>query len=203
MFTFNISELAVTGEAYPIKEVPLKIGVSDNSLHGYSVSSLDYIPKTVKIAGDAKYLEGIDELSIMMNLNINPDSLSNNQLVRTLKISDNLPEGVYFADKEDELKVTLIFEEYATKSIKFTGEDVQLRGLNVKDYTAELKDNLFTIQISGEEKVLNEITLEKIVPFIDVSALEEGDYNLILQFEGLDDVILTSNISARLTIRKV
>lgn len=203
LFTFNISELAVTGEAYPIKEVPLKIGVSDNSLHGYSVSSLDYIPKTVKIAGDAKYLEGIDELSIMMNLNINPDSLSNNQLVRTLKISDNLPEGVYFADKEDELKVTLIFEEYATKSIKFTGEDVQLRGLNVKDYTAELKDNLFTIQISGEEKVLNEITLEKIVPFIDVSALEEGDYNLILQFEGLDDVILTSNISARLTIRKV
>ena len=62
---------------------------------------------------------------------------------------------------------------------------------------------MFTIQISGEEKVLNEITLEKIVPFIDVSALEEGDYNLILQFEGLDDVILTSNISARLTIRKV
>ena len=61
---------------------------------------------------------------------------------------------------------------------------------------------MFTIQISGEEKVLDEITSENVVPFIDVSALEEGEYNLILQFEGLDKVILTSNISARLTIGK-
>lgn len=202
LFEFNIEGLSVWGEAYPIKEIPLIVGVLENSINGYSISSVDYDPKTVKIAGNAQYIASIHELSIQMNLNLNPDSLSNNQLVRTLKITDNLPEGVYFADETDELKVTLTFEEYSTKSITFTKEDIELRGLNDEEYTAELKDNLFTIQISGEDKVLNEITSESVVPFIDVSALEEGEYNLILQFEGLGDVILTSNISARLTIRK-
>lgn len=202
LFTFSIEQLAVSGDAYPIKEIPLTVGVIDSNIYGYSVSSLDYEPKMVKIAGNPQYLASIHDLSIMMDLNINPDSLSNNQLVRTLKITDNLPEGVYFADEEDELKVTLTFEEYSTKSIKFTKEDIELRGLNTENYTAELKDNLFTIQISGEEEVLNEITNETVVPFIDVSTLEEGDYNLILQFEGLDDVILTSNISVRLTVGK-
>lgn len=202
LFKFSIEGLSVWGEAYPIKEIPLVVGVVEKSVNGYSISSLDYVPKTVKIAGNAQYLASIHELSIMMDLNINPDSLSNNQLVKTLKITDNLPEGVYFADETDELKVTLTFEEYSTKSITFKKNDVELRGLDTKQYSAELKDNLFTIQISGEEKVLDEITSENVVPFIDVSALEEGEYNLILQFEGLDKVILTSNISARLTIGK-
>ncbi len=200
LFTFSFDTLSVWGNAYEIKEIPLEVGIPENSISGYSVSDIVFEPKTVKIAGDSQYLTTINKLSIMMNMNLNPNSLSNNQLVRTLKITENLPEGVYFAGLEDELKVILTFEEYQTKNIVFTAESVAIRGLDSDKYSAKLSDNSFSIQISGEDAILNKITNETITPFIDVSYLEEGDYNLILQFEGLDDVILTSNISVRLTI---
>lgn len=201
LFEFSVEVLMVTGQAYDVKEIPLDIAINSDNIDGYSVSSIAFEPQSIKVAGDAQYLSTIDKLSIVMDVNINPDTLSNNEFIKTLKVMENLPEGVYFADKEEEIIVTLTFEEFKTKTISFTKKDVKLYGLD-SSYLAELRDDEFNITISGDSKVLNEITKETIVPFIDISYLEEGEYNLIMQFEGLDDVILTSNISARLKITK-
>ena len=199
LFDFSVEVLMVTGQAYEVKEIPLQVEINSDNIDGYSVSSVTYEPQTVKVAGDGQYLSSIDKLSIVMDVNINPDTLSNNEFVKTLKIMENLPEGVYFADKEEEIVVTLTFEEFKMKTITFNKKDVKLYGLS-PDYVAELRDDEFSIIISGDDEVLSEITKDTIVPFIDISSLEEGEYNLIMQFEGLDDVILSSNISARLKI---
>ena len=147
-------------------------------------------------------MESINKLVINMDLNINSENISNNQYIKTLKISENLPEGVYFADSVDELNVTLNFEEYKTKTISFMKEDVIFKGVN-EEYSVSLQDSAFKVTISGEDSILEKINNATIIPYIDVSGLTEGNYNLIMQFEGLDNVILTSNISVKLKIESI
>ena len=160
---------------------------------------MDFVPTEVKVAGDKKYLESINKLVINTDLNISSESISNNQYIKVLRISEYLPEGVYFADTQDELTVTLNFEEYKTKTISFMRDDVSYKGKK-DNCNVKLMDDDFTITISGEDSILDKITKDTIIPYIDISDLTEGQYNLIMQFEGLDAVILTSNISVRLII---
>jgi YbbR domain-containing protein len=198
-FEFSTEVLAVTGKSYPIKEIPLNISVNSDSVNGYTVSSVKFEPENIKIAGTEEFLANINELAISMDVNLNPDSLVNNQFVKTLKVAENLPNGAYFVNDSDEIVVTLTFEEYKTKSITFEKSKVELRGL-IPDCKAELGDEEFSITISGDDEILKQISKDSIIPYIDLSGLEIGEYNLIMQFVGLDDVILTSNISAKVII---
>lgn len=201
LLELNIHEVEATGVAYQVKEIPLNITTDNEIINGYKISSLDFIPKNIKIAGDSKYLESINKLDIKMDLNINSENISNNQYIKTISVSEFLPEGIYFADESDEITVTLNFEALDTKTIAFTKNDVSILG-NTEMFETELEDNNFSITISGEDAVLDKITKDTIIPFIDVSNLPEGNYNMIMQFDGLDNVILTSNISVKLKIIK-
>ena len=202
LFTFNIDEVEATGIAYEVKEIPLEVNISENSsIDGYSISSLEFNPERIKVAGDKNYLESINKLVINTYLNISSESISNNQYIKALRISEYLPEGVYFADTQDELNVILNFEEYKTKTISFMRDDVSVKG-QIEDYQVKLVDDNFSIIVSGEDSVLDKLSKDTIIPYIDVSDLTEGQYNLIMQFDGLDDVVLTSNISVRLLIEK-
>ena len=199
LLKFSTEVLAVTGKSYPVKEIPLNISVNSDSVNGYTISSVKFEPETIKIAGGEEFLTNINELAISMDVNLNPDSLVNNQFVKTLKVAENLPDGAYFVNSTDEIVVTLTFEEYKTKTITFEKSKVDLCGLN-SDCKAELGDEVFSITISGDDETLAQISKDSIIPYIDLSGLEVGEYNLIMQFVGLDDVILTSNISAKVII---
>lgn len=201
LFKLSIDVIEAEGIAYPIKEIPIEISVSNKIVGGLRISNLDYIPKTIKIAGDLKYLESLNKLNIQTDINIDSDSILNNQFVKTISILDYLPDGVYFAELDDEITLTINFEALKTKTITFNKEDVAIIG-NLQDYNVELLENNFKIIISGENSILEQITKDTIIPYIDVTNLTEGHYNMIMQFEGLDNVILTSNISVKLSISK-
>ena len=201
LFKLSIDVIEAEGIAYPIKEIPIEISVSNKIVGGLRISNLDYIPKTIKIAGDLKYLESLNKLNIQTDINIDSDSILNNQFVKTISILDYLPDGVYFAELDDEITLTINFEALKTKTITFNKEDVAIIG-NLQDYNVKLLENNFKIIISGENSILEQITKDTIIPYIDVTNLTEGHYNMIMQFEGLDNVILTSNISVKLSISK-
>lgn len=199
IFSFSFNTLEVEGDVYNIKEIPLYIDVNTKGIDGYSVTNIDFEPKVIKIAGEEDILDSFEELSIMMDVNANIDGLLNNQLIKTIKISDNLPDGLYLADVEDNLTVTLTFEEYKSKSITFNRQDISIKGLR-SDYDVAIEENIFNIIIHGEEEVLQNIDKTTIIPFIDLEGIEVGEYNLIIQFNGLENVILESNISIKVSI---
>lgn len=201
-FEFNIYNVSAVGEVFDIKKVPIEIILDNQIINGYKINKIDYIPKDVKISGDSKVLDKIDMISVNMTTNLYIDMISNNQLVKTINISEYLPKGVYFAGESDEIAVTIEFEALKTKIITFSKVDVSLLGLP-PNTVANLEDNDFSIVVSGADSVLSKISKETIKPYIDVSGLTEGKYNMIVQFDGLDNVILTSNISVKLSIVRV
>lgn len=203
-FEFSSYEVTATGVGYPIKVVPLKILVDTDALIGYKVSRTTYEPTEIRIAGDSEYLKAFKDIVVNLDLNLNVDSLSNNQYIKSTTISDKLPEGVYFAEQNDIVSITLDFEQMKSKSLKFSTDDIVVVGIDYVEplLKAKMIDKDFEISFSGDDNILRYITKDTVVPFIDVTGLPVGSYNLIVQFQGLDDVVLTSNVSVHLSLEE-
>jgi len=198
-FTFDNYEVKAYGESYPVKEIPINIELSQEVIGGYKVDSFTFEPQNVRLAGNKDRIASLEVLDILADINIDVNNLTNNEFAKSIKISDYLSDGIYFAGENDEVIITLHFELLNTSTITFNKENVELRGLN-SNYKAIIEDSTFSIVISGEDSVLSSITKDNIRPYIDASELSVGKYNMIMQFDGLDNVILTSNISVKLKV---
>ena len=201
-FVFSEDLIEAKGYGYPIKTVPLNIQVGEDVLMGYMISDVKYDLTSIRIASDADYLQSFNEITIPIDLNISADNLLNDQYIKSATISDSLPEGVYLADMHDIVNVTFTFEQMKTKKITFTDSEISLRGDVASDVPVviEFVDKAFTIEVSGKESILNRLNKDVITPYIDITGLSKGTYNLIVQFDGLDNVVLTSNVSVKLHI---
>lgn len=199
-FTFNREKISLKGKSFNIKEIPISFSLNNRVVGKYKVSDVVYEPKTLRIAGEDNLLHKIDSLSINVNLNMNVEQISNNQYIKTVSIKDSLPDGLYLVDSEyNSLSVTFIFENLKSKEFTFTKNDIEIIGNN-DNMESVIEDETFKVVINGEEESLSSLMVENLQPFIDVTNLNEGSYNLILQFRGLENVILENNISVKVKI---
>lgn len=199
LFTFNVFEISASGTSYPVREVPIKVSMTSEYIDGFKVGELSYEPQSLRLAGDSSKLDKLNVVDIRLDTNIDLSGMKNNEFVKSVDASDYLPDGVYFVGQDDDVLLTLKFESLKVKTITFNKDEVLLKGLS-QGYNAVIEDDIFSITISGEEEVLNSITKESIKPYIDIAGVSKGKYNMIVQFEGLDNVILTSNIIVKLRI---
>jgi YbbR domain-containing protein len=199
LFTFNVFKVKASGTSYPVREVPINVTMTSEYIDGFKVGELTFEPQTLKVAGDSNSLDKLKVVDIRLDTNIDISGMKNNEFVKSVDASDYLPNGVYFVGQEDDVLLTLKFEALKVKTLTFNRSDVELRGLN-NNYKAIIEDEIFSITVSGEEEILNSITKDSVKPYIDLEALSKGKYNMIVQFNGLDNVILTSNITVKLKI---
>ena len=199
LFTFNIYKIKASGTSYPVREVPINVTMASEYIDGFKVGELTFEPQTLKVAGDSNSLDKLKVVDIRLDTNIDISGMKNNEFVKSVDASDYLPMGVYFVGQEDDVLLTLKFEALKVKTFTFNRSEVELRGLN-NNYKAIIEDEIFSITVSGEEEVLNSITKDNVKPYIDLETLSKGKYNMIVQFNGLDNVILTSNITVKLKI---
>lgn len=208
LFEFSFNELSVTGQVFNVKEVPIKISINQDFMNKYNVTSINMNPSTVKISGPDEQLDEIDTISVSgvsVALGINStDMVSNNEIVKSLDISEYLPDGIYFAGNEDDEKIsiTITFEELKTKEITFSRDKVSFIGVS-DGLLPSIKEDSFTIKIRGKDEVLSSINSENISPYVDVSSLGIGEYTLIIQFKDLNNVTLESNISGSVVISNI
>ena len=199
LFTFNVYKVKASGTSYPVREVPINVTMTSEYIDGFKVGELTFEPQTLKVAGDSNSLDKLKVVDIRLDTNIDISGMKNNEFVKSVDASDYLPTGVYFVGQEDDVLLTLKFEALKVKTFTFNRSEVELRGLN-NNYKAIIEDEIFSITVSGEEEVLNSITKDNVKPYIDLETLSKGKYNMIVQFNGLDNVILTSNITVKLKI---
>lgn len=198
----NLESVSVVGISYPIKEIPIEVELKNEYFGDLKVRNVVCTPETVKIAGDAKRLENLSVYRVetdIGSMGLDRSKIANNQYIKTIQLKDFLIDDVYLVDESFETSITIEFEPLATKEIEFTKDKISFVGLN-SNYNVVLKDNTFKITVTGEEEILNKLNSETIKPFIDVSTLSLGEYNLVMQFDGLDSVTLTSNILVSLRI---
>ena len=195
----GVDKVYATGKVYNVKEVPIKVDLGTDVVSGLKVHNVESEPLIVKVSGQDNILNNLDILEIDLDISVDSKSVVNNQYTMSINILDYIPNGVYYMGEEEKIDVIINFETLNKKDFEFTSDEFRVDNLS-NNLKVSFKDKVIQISVSGEDSILDNLTKENIKPFLDVSDLDVGSYNLIVQFEGFDNVIIEENKSVKLDI---
>ena len=180
---------------YNTKTIPLKISCVGEPAFGYSLTESSNSPSLIKIAGPDDDLKKYDELNIDYDIsNLNQSKNVNIDLTKYLS------SNIKIISDQTTAELQIKMNKLITKDYVFTTKDLTIKNL-LENYTYKYEttgDILITVM--GEEALLNNLTIDKISPYIDLENKSEGTYTLEVKIpEGLN-ISLTSQTTITINI---
>ena len=125
---------------------------------------------------------------------MNLQDATNDTFIKEININDYLPEGIYCASQSNKINVEIKYKPFITKTISFFNYDLTVNNKS-EDYNLYFKNNKYSIDITGKESIINNLTIKDFKPYIDIQGLEAGLYNIKIMFSPVEGVKLKSDIS--------
>ena len=164
----SLDEVKVTAKIFPTKEIPIKLETLGTPKTDYVVTDVHYTPQTIIVAGAQQILDDVDAIFVD---DIDIENVSENFEINR-ELDKYLPEGVYLADSNQEVAVSVTVEKMQEKEIEITVDDVELRGTN-ENYIYELSiSGVYKIRLKGLARELAEVTKESLGIYLNVDGKE-------------------------------
>lgn len=169
------------------KEVPLKAQIIGNVADGYAISSYELSATTVKVFADPTVLEGIDEITVPVDVT----GLNRNQTLNNLEFE--IPEGVVRTSL-DKVDVELGIEQSQTKQI----DNIPIQLLNVPSglQATVINDAKASITVTGAKSLVEQLTAENIQASIDLTGARRGSRNYEVTIQLPNEFLTYTWISA-------
>ncbi|MBQ7707688.1 MAG: hypothetical protein IJT72_07905 [Lachnospiraceae bacterium] len=178
------SQADVAINVYPTKTVDIDVEIKGTPADGYAVSEVVYQPQTVEIAGDESVIGGLDKIEIK---DISVSGLEESLQI-TVNLSDYIPEGVFLAQNNSDIALTVSIEKLTTKKINLKASDITLKGKKSDyEYEVEASDNII-VEVSGLENLVSELDADTVSPVIDCSEMGLGTHNADIEFNTVDGI---------------
>lgn len=162
----------------PSKELPIKVIPMGEVTFGKAISSLDVSVNKVTVYGPQNVL---DELNYLP-LEIDVDGLKSN---KETKVELVKPVGIKSMSVTN-VTVSITLDTVTEKDI----EGVKVISRNLADgYSASAvsaSDGVVTVNIKGVESVLEQITADDIIAYVDLTGLKEGTHEIDVVIESTD-----------------
>ena len=198
-------------EVLAVKEVPVVLNVTGEPAEGYlATGKVESNMETVRIAGTASALSGVNSISIPAEeLDI---SGAEGNVVNTLNIRDYLKENIRLADSSfnGRMTVTVYVEPVADRTYVLGMNDFEL--INIPEgYEAELvePDGGYQLTFSGLEEYVSAVPQGSIKGQVDLGAwlaeealeeAEEGDYNIPITLTLPEELFREISVEREITV---
>ncbi len=169
----------------PNKSVPISLKLSGTAPVGYSIESVSMDHQSANIYASQAVLDSVEEVYVNLDLSTINGSTE-------LSLSLSLPNGVSAADVTMvNVKVTLA----ETESKIITGVPIVYLN-NTNGYGASaIETTTVDVTVSGSAAVINSITKDNFVVYIDVGGIEPGEYTLPLQIATASSASFTDIVN--------
>jgi len=162
----------------PSKKVPLTIKTRGELPKGYKLEKLA-AEQEIEIFGKREILEGIAEITTK-ELNLTTITESDKYEVE-LDFPDGVIANHETIEVDIELSVSKVFEDIP----------IETEGENSENVTfIRPSDPLIDVTATGNDKLVNALSKEDILTFIDVGTLSEGEHEIEVMVDGPDDIKL-------------
>ena len=189
-FIISIDEVIVNAIILPSKKIPVKINLQNENSDDYKLLSMEVDLDTISIAGEKETLDSIHE--IIINVDMGEDQISEN-LIKTINLSDYFPEGIFSADNNKRINISMKYEVYVTKDFEIDVNKINVLNLE-EDLICEFNNEKFTLTFKIEKEKLNDFNINDLKFYLNVEELNKGNYNLPIQIQNLPNgVTLTSD----------
>ena len=125
------------------------------------------------------------------------------QFIKTTPLQQYLDEvyvGVIAVPSSSRISLEIEFKEFYTKSISFDSKLITLEGLD-KGYQGTISNDNYSIDIIGLYKNTEEKTEQTITPYIDLTGLGEGTYELPVKYKDTS-INAYDQVTATVTIER-
>lgn len=198
--SLSSNTVTVTAHILATKEVPIKFETSGSPAGDNEVLSVKGSASSVLIKGNAAALNSISSIDIDGSV-LNVEGATED-IVTTIDINEFLPEGVKLVDGNDaQIKVTIKIKSISTRTINVSTDNITVNGLR-KDYDLEFETGVFSIAVTGADADLSELTADKILGTINVSALSEGTHTVTVDIQLDTAKYKFDAVAVRVTIKK-
>ena len=197
----NVGEVAVTIPVLKTKTFKISVSTVGEPAPGYEIGSVSYQPEMVTVAGTLSDLILLGS-TLQAYCDITDQSGTVEENIEISSLWDETLESLRVVD-EDKLAVTITMKPYEEIVYELVPEVIELRGLP-KGLTGRI-ELLSTnqVHVAGKEEDLEELTLEKLAPYIDLSGYSmPGSYTSPICLENLGDVILKDVLFAVVEVRR-
>lgn len=181
---------------YKTKTIPLKISTTGNPNNYYKLKSLKTNVTEIAIAGEDNLLKTISSIDAVVDIT----GLSKNTK-KILNLKEFLPEGIELVDEDLSVTVELELEGFKTKTFEINLKDIALKNLH-ENLSCTVSNEKWNVKVSAIEETLDNLNITDFQPYLDLTNLTEGEYNLNLQFTEIADVVISEIPNIQITISK-
>lgn len=160
---------------YPVREIPLSVSAltSGEPAEGYRVAAVSVSPETVRAAGSAETLDAIETLLVdAVDVTGAMESFSTNvRLRKTGGLQMLEPDVVVVSVEIEPESVTRTFD-----SLKLSAEGMS------SSQSVILDTRKVAVAVTGPQLALKSLRASDITAYVNASGLEEGTYELPVEF---------------------
>lgn len=213
--TSNISSVAMVTDILGTKTVPIRANIVGEPANGYGLTGeIKIKPSEITIAGKNSALKNISEIVIPAD-KVPVDELTD-KVKYTLDLSDYLPDGIRFADSEQDttLKVTIGIGQKQEKDIAISKAMLEVQNVP-EGYKAEINmDEARLLTFIGMPDVMSTFGVDDVKTTLDlkeymrekgIAELADATYGVPIKFSLPTGVALKNdgNISVNVRVKKI
>lgn len=182
-FILSTDEVIVNGIVLPSKSIPITVNLLNENSDEYKLVSMEADLDSVSIAGLQNNLDLIDGITI--DIDMKQEQISEN-LIKTMSLSDYLPDGVYLAETNKRINISMKYEIYVTKEFEVDVNKIKIQNLN-NNLKCHFKDETLTLIFKSDEEKLNNLNIDELDLSLNLEDLTRGNYNLPVQISNLPE----------------
>ncbi|RKD29998.1 CdaR family protein, partial [Thermohalobacter berrensis] len=178
-----------------IKNVLVKPQIVGEPFEGYKITSTFVEPSIVKIKGNKKIIQDL--------ISLNTAQIDVSYLKESIKKEVPLivPKEVEVVGETINPVITVNIEKVESKTFEYNREDLKLINLNPELSVDKTKfPEKINVTIKAIESIINEISKNDITPYVDLSNLEEGNYNVIIEVDSPESIEVVKTEPERVDI---
>ena len=179
----------------PSKTVPIRVIPKGDVTFGQAISSITLNESNVTVYGQKSVLDDLEYVPVEVDV----DGLKEN---REYKLELNKPKGIKSMSVNN---VTVQISLGVATDKDISNVNIDVRNLNDKYSVQGLSQNdiQVTVNVKGVESVLNSLTAEDIMAYIDLEDYKPGEYEVEVKVEGTDSRVQYLSKTKKVKIRVV
>jgi YbbR domain-containing protein len=184
----NITQVQIQVPIDKVKSIDILTNIGDLAAEGFEIVGLSLSQEQLRVRGDEADVDAIN------NVTISDIDVSDLTMTTTVSVDlvDLLPSGVFIHNDIQTVELVLQVEPIVEKTIEINSGDITLRSLPENMQFNYIDETSYEVTFRGLQTQLDEVTIDRISPNINVDNLTEGIHDVELNFFVPSNVELVS-----------
>lgn len=184
----NITQVQIQVPIDKVKSIDILTNIGELAAEGFEIVGVSLSQEQLRVRGEEADIDAINNVIIS---NIDVTDLTMTTTV-SVDLVDLLPSGVFIHNDIQAVELVVQVEPIVEKTIEINSGDITLRSLPENMQFNYIDETSYEVTFRGLQSQLDEVTIDRISPSVNVDNLAEGVHDVELSFFVPSNVELVS-----------